>query len=264
MTRRLGTLVTAMPSDPVVARYEMRRLLTRRTSHDPEWFTFSNRTLSPSEVTALLAPYATEERLARIDTVLERRTSSLTVVVEGMVDTGNVAAVLRTADGFGVQDFHAIDTARSYKHSKRTSQGAEKWIDRYRWRSPAECVAYLHEAGFDVVAAHLDPEATAVDQVDLTGKTALVFGNELDGVSDELLALSDQRVFIPITGFVQSFNISVAAALCLYEAHRQRTATTGGYGDLDPTDRERLRAVYLMKSVRHHRQILERLLGDET
>jgi tRNA (guanosine-2'-O-)-methyltransferase len=256
--------MTAMPSDPVVARYEMRRLLTRRTSHDPDWFTFGNRTLSPSEVTVLLAPFATEERLAKIDAVLERRTSSLTVVVEGMVDTGNVAAVLRTADGFGVRDFHAIDTARSYKHSKRTSQGAEKWIDRYRWRSPAECVAYLHEAGFDIVAAHLDPEAAPVDQVDLTGKTALAFGNELDGVSDELLALSDQRAFIPITGFVQSFNISVAAALCLYEARRQRAATAGGYGDLDPTDRERLRAVYLMKSVRHHRQILERLLGDET
>ncbi len=147
-----------MPSDPVVARYEMRRLLTRRTSRDPEWFTFGDRTLSPAEVTAILEPYATQERLAKIDEVLDRRTSSLTVVVEGMVDTGNVAAVLRTADGFGVQDFHAIDTARSYKHSKRTSQGAEKWIDRYRWRSPAECVAHLHESGFDVVAAHLDPK----------------------------------------------------------------------------------------------------------
>ena len=252
-----------MPSDPVAARYEMRRLLTRRTSRDPEWFTFGDRTLSPAEVIALLEPYATRERLAKIDEVLDRRTSSLTVVVEGMVDTGNVAAVLRTADGFGVQDFHAIDTARSYKHSKRTSQGAEKWIDRYRWRSPAECVAYLHETGFDVVAAHLGPESSPVDQVDLTGKTALVFGNELEGLSDELLALADERVYIPITGFVQSFNISVAAALCLYEARRQRMATTGSHGDLDPADRERLRAVHVMKSVRHHRQIIERLLADE-
>jgi tRNA (guanosine-2'-O-)-methyltransferase len=252
-----------MPSDPVVARYEMRRLLTRRTTRDPEWFTFGGRTLTPAEIIALLEPFATEERIAKIDAVLERRTASLTVAVEGMVDTGNVAAVLRTADGFGIQDFHAIDTARSYKHSKRTSQGAEKWIDRYRWRSPAECVAHLHETGFDVVAAHLDPDAVPIDQVDLTQRTALVLGNELDGLSDEMLALADQRAFIPITGFVQSFNISVAAALCLYEARRQREAAATGYGDLDPADRERLRAVYVMKSVRHHRQLVERFLADQ-
>jgi tRNA (guanosine-2'-O-)-methyltransferase len=253
-----------MPSDPVVARYEMRRLLTRRTSRDPAWFTFGDRILSPAEVIELLESFATDERLAKIDAVLDRRTASLTVVVEGMVDTGNVAAVLRTADGFGVQDFHAIDTAHSYKHSKRTSQGAEKWIDRYRWRGPAECVAYLHEEGFEVIAAHLDPVATPIDEVDLTGKVALVFGNELAGLSDELLALADEKVFIPITGFVQSFNISVAAAVCLYEARRQRMATTGGHGDLETGDRERLRAVHLMKSVRHHRDIIERLLADPT
>ena len=240
----------------------MRRLLTRRTSRDPEWFTFGDRTLTPNEVITHLEPFVTEERVAKIDAVLARRTASLTVVVEGMVDTGNVAAVLRTADGFGIQDFHAIDTARSYKHSKRTSQGAEKWIDRYRWQSPAECVTHLHGAGFDVVAAHVDPDAVPIADLDLTGPTALVFGNELDGLSDEMLALADRHALVPITGFVQSFNISVAAALCLYEARRQREGAATGYGDLDPEDHERLRAVYVMKSVRHHRQVIERLLAD--
>jgi tRNA (guanosine-2'-O-)-methyltransferase len=253
-----------MPSDPVVAAREMQRLLSSgpRTSFDPEWFRFGDATLTPSEVVAILRPHLTDRRAGRIERVLDERTYHLTVVVEGMVDSGNVSAVMRTADGFGVQAFHAIDTASSYKHSRRTSQGAEKWLDRYRWRTVDECVGFLRAAGYRIVAAHPDETSQPIEEVDLAAPSALVFGNELAGLSDGLAAAADVRVRIPLSGFVQSFNISVAAALCLYRARRDRITRLGAHGDLLPADRERLRAVFTMKSVRNHEAVVRRVLDQ--
>lgn len=243
----------------------MERLLApgRGTSRDPDWFRFGHRTLTPAEVLDLLQPYVTADRIERIDEVLAERTRSLAVVVEGVVDTGNIAAVMRTADGFGVQEFHAIDTAGTYKHSRRTAQGSEKWLDRRRWRATAPCVEYLRAAGYRIVAAHLDDAAVPIEQVDFGVPTALVFGNELTGLSDEMVEAADASTVIPITGFVQSFNLSVAAAVALYRARIDRIERLGRHGDLDDDDLLRTRAVFVMKSVRHHRQIIERLLAAD-
>ncbi len=252
-----------MPNDRKLAAAEMRRLTRgRRTSLDPEWFTFGDEVLEPDEIVGLLAPFLTAERIDRIEEVLDQRTTSLAIVVEGMVDSGNIAAMMRTAEAFGVQSFHTIDTARAYKHSRRTSQGAEKWLDRWRWTSPADCLVTLRRQGFCIVAAHVDPEATAIDDIDFSIPTALVFGNELEGVSDELLALADVTVVIPISGFVQSFNVSVAAALCLDAARRDRIAQLGRHGDLSREERERLRAVWYHKSVPHARKLIARALAE--
>ena len=242
----------------------MQRLLVRgpRTSFDPSWFRFGGRVLTADEILELLRPFLTEQRIARIDEVLAARTYNLTVVVEGAVDSGNVSAVMRTADAFGVQAFHAIDTASGYKHSRRTSQGAEKWLDRYRWKSPEACLAYLRAAGYQLVAAHLDETAIPVGDVDFSMPTALLLGNELAGLSDGLLHAADVRAMIPISGFVQSFNISVAAALCLQRARDDRTARLGAHGDLSADDRSRLRADFAMKSVRHYRALIERALDQ--
>ena len=254
-----------MPSDPVVARAEMKRLLApgRGTSRDPGWFRFGNRTLTPQEVLDLLEPYVTPERTERIDEVLADRTRSLAVVVEGVVDTGNIAAVMRTADGFGVQEFHAIDTAGTYKHSKRTAQGSQKWLDRRRWSATGPCVEYLRAAGYTIVAAHVDERAVPIEEVDFSVPTALVFGNELEGLSSEMLEAADVTTVIPITGFVQSFNLSVAAAVSLYRARTDRLERLGYHGDMDQEDQLRTRAVFVMKSVKHHRKIVMRLLEDD-
>lgn len=253
-----------MPSDPVIARAEMERLLApgRGTSRDPSWFRFGDSTLSPDQVIELMRPFLTPEREARIDDVLAHRTRSLAVVVEGVVDTGNIAAVMRTADGFGVQEFHAIDTAGSYKHSKRTAQGSEKWLDRRKWRSTAVCIEYLRAAGYRIVAAHLDAAAVPLEEVDFTIPTAIVFGNELAGLSPEMVEAADVTTVIPITGFVQSFNLSVAAALTLYRARIDRQMRRGSHGDLEPADLLRTKAVFVMKSVKHHRRIIERLIAE--
>lgn len=262
--RHIGkATIPRVPNNRKLAAAEMLRLTrARRTSEDPWWLTFGEARLEPETIVELLAPHLTVERMRRIDAVLDERTLSLAVVVEGMVDSGNIAAIMRTAEAFGVQSFHTIDTARSYKHSRRTSQGAEKWLDRWRWSSSAECAVALRRNGYRIVAAHLDHAATDLEDFDFTAPTALVFGNELDGVSDEMLALVDATVVIPISGFVQSFNVSVATALCLDAARRDRIARRGHHGDLAPQDRNRLRAIWFQKSVPNARKIVERALAD--
>jgi tRNA (guanosine-2'-O-)-methyltransferase len=240
----------------------MERLLApgRGTTRDPAWFRFGDRLLEPQDVLDLLAPYLTVERVARIDAVLAGRTRSVVVVVEGIVDTGNIAAVMRTADGFGIQEFHVVDTAGRYKHSKRTAQGSEKWLDRRRWRRSADCIARLRAGGYRIVAAHLDDAAVPIGEIDFTIPTALVLGNELAGLSDEVVAAADLTTVIPISGFVQSFNLSVAAGVALYQAKVDRIARLGRHGDLTPDERLRMKAVFAMKSVKHHRPIIQRLL----
>ncbi|GIV60534.1 MAG: tRNA (guanosine(18)-2'-O)-methyltransferase [Rhodothermaceae bacterium] len=219
------------------------------------------RRLAPEAVVAILRPYLTDERAARIEAVLDGRTYTVVPVVEGLVDTGNVSAVMRSAEALGYQAFHIITGPERFKTSKRTTQGADKWLDVHTWRTPADAVAYLKAAGYAVVATHLDDTALPIDAFDFTQRTALVFGNERDGVSEELLALADRRCIIPTPGFVESFNISVAAAVSLYHAYRDRLARQGYHGDLTAEERARLRARFYARSVRHARALLRQALA---
>lgn len=248
-----------VPENAAAARRHMEGLLRRgrMTSFDPGWFTYGDVVLSPAQVMAILAPHLTDERFGRIAATLDNRTYNLAVLVDGMVDTGNVAAVMRSADAFGVQAFHAVDRARTYKHSRRTAQGVRKWVDRWVWPHPAEAIAALRAQGHRIVVADVAPDAIAVHDADFTAKSTLVFGNELGGVSDEFREAADSVVAVDMSGFVESLNVSVAAAICLYEARRNRIARLGKHGDLVAADRERLQAVFAMRSVRHARKIIE-------
>jgi len=254
-----------MASDPLVARREMEGLLRggRQTSFDPRWFEYGDRTLSPEEIVEILQPHLTDERLAGIDRALDNRTYSLAVVVDGMVDTGNVSAVMRSADAFGVQAFCAIDRAGSYKHSRRTAQGVRKWVDRWVWRDPKEAVDELQRRGYRIVVADADAAAVPLQHVDFSIPSAIVLGNELSGVSGEMAASAEVVVQIEMSGFAQSLNISVAAAVLLYQARHDRVTRLGCHGDLSTSDRARLRAVFALKSVRSARLIMERALRDD-
>jgi len=240
---------------------EMFELVHGRRTDDPTWFQFRDRQVSPQDVVRLLGPRISESRRSTIDEVLRQRTDNVAVVVEGMVDLGNVSAVMRSADGFGVQSFHAIDTADVYKRSRRTTRGTDKWLDRYRWDDPEACFAHLRETGYSIVITEPD-NGTPLYETDLTHKIALVFGNELEGVSDVAHRFSDVTTTIPMLGFGESFNISVAASVVLSEVVRQRTERFGTSGDLDEQMMMKIRAVWYMKSVREARLILERAIDD--
>lgn len=203
--------------------------------------------LAPAAIVELLGGYLTEQRKARIEHVLDGRTYSLATVVEGLHDVGNISAIMRSAEAFGVQPFHVIAGSR-FKLSSRTTQGAEKWLDVHKWPTPGECAGYLKDHGYWLVATHVDDSSGALEDLDFTESTALVFGNEADGVSAEMLELADERVAIRSPGFAQSFNVSVAAALFLHHAYRDRMRRQGHHGDLTEAERARLRASFYVRA----------------
>ena len=230
---------------------------------DPRRFRFEGHQLAPSRVIELLRPHMTTERKEGIDRVVSGRTYSVVPVVEGLINTGNVSAVMRSAEAIGCQGFHLITGGGAFKHSERTSRGAEKWLDVWRWDESDACADHLKEQGYAIVATHLGETAVPIEAIDFTRKTALVFGNERDGVSEAMLKRADRQCIIPTTGFVESFNISVAAAICLYHARQDRLQRQGHHADLTRKERKALQASFYMRSVRHAARILRRAVVRE-
>jgi tRNA (guanosine-2'-O-)-methyltransferase len=251
-------------SDPAQeAVRAVRQMVTAGRRGDP--FEIAGRQVAPGRIAEVLRPYLSERRQARIEAVLATRTNTVATVVDGVFDTGNLSAIMRSAEALGFQPFHVVlhlDAAdrRRYRISNRTARGAQRWLDVFRWPSPEACAGFLTAQGYEIVAMHADRAATPLEALDFTRKTALVFGNERDGVSPALQVLADRRCTIPMCGFSQSFNVSVAAALSLYQAYRDRHARLGRHGDLSEEGRETLRALFYLRSVRHARQILQRAL----
>lgn len=164
-------------------------------------------------------------RMEKIRGVLARRQPGLTVVMENIHDPHNVSAILRTCDAVGIMRVELLYTQEKFPRiGKKSSSSANKWLDRRRHASVDSCYAALRDEGFRVYATHLGPGAVSLYDLDLTHKVALVFGNEHRGVSDEAAAKADGNFQIPMIGMIQSLNVSVAAAVSLYEAFRQRLA----------------------------------------
>jgi tRNA (guanosine-2'-O-)-methyltransferase len=167
----------------------------------------------------------TERRQARVSAVLARRQPDLTVVLENVHDPHNVSAVLRSCDAVGVYQAHAVYTIEEPPpgaFARETSAGAAKWIDVVRHDSITTCYEQLRTEKFTILATAIGPGSRNLFDWDLTRPVALVFGNEMRGASEEAQALADGAIEIPMVGMVQSLNISVACAVCLYEAFRQR------------------------------------------
>ncbi|MEZ4702303.1 MAG: RNA methyltransferase [Rhodothermales bacterium] len=207
--------------------------------------------LPPAVVIERLSPFLTEPRKERIEHVLAGRTHTVATVVEGLINQGNISAVMRSAEALGFHRFHVIEAQGHFKRSSRTSQGADKWLDITRWETPDACVESLREAGYRIAVTHLSPDAVPIDTLDFTRKTALVLGNEQHGVSERMRELADTCCMIPMLGFTQSFNISVAAAVSLYHAFQDRVRRQGRQGDLTEAERDALRARYYALSVKN-------------
>jgi tRNA (guanosine-2'-O-)-methyltransferase len=205
----------------------------------------------------LLDPgFLAPERRARIDAVVANRTRTLTVVMEAFADPQNVNAVLRTCEAFGVQALHAVEgPMKPYARNKKISQNADKWLDVRRWRSTRECLEHLRGEGFAIYATHLDDRARPLGELSFGGNVALVFGNEHRGVSAEALALADASYAIPMRGFVQSLNVSVAAAISLAQAVERREAERGRHGDLSAADAAALRERFYLVAVKQRARI---------
>jgi tRNA (guanosine-2'-O-)-methyltransferase len=179
-----------------------------------------------------------ERRTAKVRNVLRKRQPDLTVVLENIHDPHNVSAVLRSCDAVGVMEVQLLYNVEKFpKIGKKSSSSANKWLTWNKFKTVDECYGALRAEGFAIYATHLSSEAVSVYQLDMTKRVALVFGNEHRGVSDEAAAQADGNFTIPMVGMIQSLNVSVACAVSLYEAMRQRLAC-GVYDAPKLTSRE--------------------------
>lgn len=164
------------------------------------------------------------ERFHRLRAVLGRRQPDLTVLMEKVHKSHNFSAILRNCDAVGVLDAHVVPPAKGLDVHHTASAGTRKWIQVHRHPDVGQAVAALRGGGFQILAAHPSEGARDFRDLDYTVPTAFLLGAELYGVSEEGLALADHHVVIPMLGMVHSLNVSVATALLLYEAQRQRGA----------------------------------------
>jgi len=166
----------------------------------------------------------TPERLHRIQSVLSKRQNDLTIVLENVFDPHNISAVMRSCDAVGVQEIFVLNTKipRHKKWGERSSSSAAKWLTIHQYDNAEVCLKHLRSKYDAILTTHLSSDAVSLYQLDLCKRTALVFGNEHAGVSDELRAACDGNFIIPQVGMIRSLNISVACAVSLYEAFRQK------------------------------------------
>lgn len=210
----------------------------------------------PEKIIEVLQPYISESRVERLGDVVDGRTRSLVTVVEGISNYGNVSAVMRTAEALGFFEVHVITGAQPYKHSRRTSQGAEKWLDVQVWEKPEDCIEALRKRGFRVAVTDAGPDSVPLSALDFTRPTAIILGNEVDGVSATVRERADVVCRIDMNGFVESYNISVAAALILYHGYQNRIEVLGRNGDLSSDEHRVLTAQYYLRAIQHAEEIL--------
>lgn len=166
----------------------------------------------------------TPDRSDRLNKVLNKRQPDLTVMLENVFDPHNISAVMRTCDAVGIQDIYILNNKipPHRKWGEKSSSSAAKWLTIHQFTDADECFAALRKNYKKIYTTHLSSDAVSLHELNLTEPVALVFGNEHSGVSEEIIAMADGNFIIPQVGIIKSLNISVACAVSLYEAFRQK------------------------------------------
>lgn len=204
-----------------------------------------------------LSPCTLPERLERLERAIAERIPSVLTVLEDLVDPHNIAAILRTSDALGVGEVHVIDNEGRGAFTSTASKGAERWLRRSQHRSPAACAQALRARGFALYFADVKGTLSPQELAQVP-RLALVLGNEHAGCTPELRAQCDGSFSIPMRGLVESYNVSVAAALALY------CATQGRPTGLEEGEALELRARFLLQSVRAAEMVVERFVRDRS
>lgn len=234
---------------------------------DMKVYGHAGHSFAAAEVLKHLAPRLTPERWAKVQRVVAARTCDVTPVLENIYDRGNMSAVFRSAEAMGFQNVYTIEPGEKFKESQRVTAGADKWLDIVRFKDTVTAVADLRERGYQILATHLDADAKPLASMNLLEPTAIVFGNEKAGISKEMIELCDATVILPMRGFVQSYNISVAAAIAFQTiaGARDQAAAARGQGPMAPgtlTENEKriLEAHYCLRTLDNSFEILSRVV----
>lgn len=207
-----------------------------------------------------LEQFITENKQQLIAEALKKRTRHITVVLEDIYQAQNASAVIRTCDCYGIQDVHIVENRHVYNVNPRVVHGAAKWITLHRYNeeqnNSESCINTLKKEGFRIVATVPKPEATSIYDLDISDKTAIVFGTEKHGISDYILHEADELVTVPMYGFTESLNISVSAAICL-SAVAEKLFKSEVNWQLEEKDKTLLRLSWY-KNIVHRAELLEK------
>jgi len=184
----------------------------------------------------------TEERIKKIRDAVSKRQKDIVLVLEDLTDPHNIEATFRSCDAFGIQNVYIIfETQEKFnpqKIGKSSSSSANKWLDFKIFDSTSECMKDLKNDGYKIYGTTLESDSVGISEIDFDCKVALVIGNESRGITEEVKKSMDIGVKIPMNGMVQSFNVSVATAIFLYEASRQRSEN-GSKHQYSPAEMEK-------------------------
>ena len=208
-----------------------------------------------------LGPHLGDERREKIDRVAAARLGGLVVVLENLHDPHNGGAALRSCEAIGVGQVRVVGT--SFGFSERVTQGCDKWLDIVRDETIDRCVGELKARGFRLYAA-VPGAATSLEELDAVTPAAFLIGNERDGLSAAARAVCDVEFAIPMRGFSQSVNLSVATALCVYTHGERRRRALGRAGDLDEAALDALRADYYRRDLRGADAIIARAMASRS
>lgn len=204
------------------------------------------------------------ERLARMYEVLNERTHYISLILEAVDDGHNQAAILRSADAFGIQKVSIVTGRAPFQPNRKVTQGAHKWLTIQRYPDISTAIRSAQREGYQVLASHLAAEAVPITEVDLSRPTVFLFGNEHDGVSPEALQQADGNFVIPMYGFVQSFNVSVACAITLSTVTYRARQLKGEQYFLTKAEKRKLYREWLAISSPRVRRMLAGLKAVES
>jgi len=213
-----------------------------------------------------LKDFISEDRWNRLNEVLNKRTRHITVVLEDIYQPHNASAVLRSCDGFGIQDIHIIEDRNKFDASSHVTIGADQWLSIKKYNEEQEnnveqCFNTLRDNGYKIVATTPHENDSDLGQLEIDEPIALVFGTELEGVTDAVLHKADAFVKIPMFGFSESFNISVSAAICLYDL-TTRLRNSEIDWELTPEEKEVIMLSWIKKSIKAGDQLAEKWISD--
>ena len=215
--------------------------------------------LNTAEYLTYLEGFLTENRKAKFLEILQLRTNHFTVAIEDVFQMHNTSAVMRSCDVFGIQGLHVVEQKFGKSIDAEIAMGAQKWVDIKQYQTNQSCINALKEKGYQIVATSPHIDSCLLDDFDVSKKSALFFGTERDGLSEDVLAQADCFLKIPMVGYTESLNISVAAAIILQNlTHRLRNSNT----DWKLTDEEVLikRIDWARKSIKDIERIEQRFL----
>lgn len=205
-----------------------------------------------------MEPFVSEHKQKRVEQVLSSRTRHITLAFEDIDKPHNISAVLRTAECMGIQDLHFIKNKNDYSINPTITQGAAKWVTMHHHKDSNEnnvdkCYDHLRARGYKIYATSLQETSMSVHELDVSQKTAIVFGTEGKGISTEAGKKADGYVHIPMQGFTESFNLSVSAAICLTVLKQKKALLPS----LSEDERLELKAAWYRKIVREADKIIE-------